>query len=123
MMAAITLTNLQIMAAGAPLLAPLKVDLTDPNLQPGADAPEWEYDAAQDTFPRWVRARAVTIHWAGCIWSGSTRSPTAGGTPGACAPCRWFFRTSEVYSFYVFSTPGGGRMKRCMIHSEVSSCS
>ena len=68
MMAAITLTNLQLMAApqqGAPLLAPLKVDLTDPNLQPGDDAPEWAYDAAQDTFPRWMRARAVTIHWVG----------------------------------------------------------
>ena len=65
MMAAITLTNLQLMAApqqGAPLLAPLKVDLTAPNLQPGDDAPEWVYDAAQDTFPCWVRARAVTIH-------------------------------------------------------------
>ena len=62
------LTNLQLMAApqqGAPLLAPLKVDLTDPNLQPGDDAPEWAYDAAQDTFPRWMRARAVTIHWVG----------------------------------------------------------
>ena len=90
---------------GAPLLAPLKVDLTDPNLQPGDDAPEWVYDAAQDTFPRWVRARAVTIHWAGCIWSGSTRSPTAGGMPGACASCWRFSRTSEVYSFYVLGTP------------------